>query len=144
LESGVDFVACDNPHATPLLIHILAAVAQDEAKRISERTRVALAVVRRALAADGKWISRRSGCVITRLGNPRLRPGDARLARRLRSETAKRYAADLFPYIDAARKAGCRSLRELAQALTARGIKTPAGGQQWNPSQVKRILDREK
>ena len=43
MESGVDFIACDNPHANKLTIHILAAVAEDEAKRISERTRAALA-----------------------------------------------------------------------------------------------------
>ena len=43
MESNVDFIACDNPHANRLTIHILAAVAEDEAKRISERTRAALA-----------------------------------------------------------------------------------------------------
>src|SRR6185369_12637823 len=43
MESGVDFVACDNPHANRLTIHILAAVAEDEARRISERTKAALA-----------------------------------------------------------------------------------------------------
>ncbi len=43
MESNVDFIACDNPHANKLTIHILAAVAEDEAKRISERTRAALA-----------------------------------------------------------------------------------------------------
>src|SRR5205807_7651478 len=67
MESGVAFVACDNPHATPLTIHILAAVAEHEASAISQRTIDALAVVRRALAADGSWTSRRSGRVITRL-----------------------------------------------------------------------------
>src|SRR5882672_10623889 len=30
MESGVDFVAVDNPHATRLTIHILAAVAEHE------------------------------------------------------------------------------------------------------------------
>ena len=35
MEAGTPFVACDNPHATPLTIHILAAVAEDEAKRIA-------------------------------------------------------------------------------------------------------------
>jgi DNA invertase Pin-like site-specific DNA recombinase len=43
MESGVDFVACDNPHANRLTIHILAAVAENEAKMIAERTRAALA-----------------------------------------------------------------------------------------------------
>ena len=43
METGVKFVACDQPSANDLTIHILAAVAQDEAKRISERTKAALA-----------------------------------------------------------------------------------------------------
>jgi DNA invertase Pin-like site-specific DNA recombinase len=43
MEANRPFVCCDNPNATPLTIHILAAVAEDEAKRISERTKAALA-----------------------------------------------------------------------------------------------------
>ena len=43
MESGIDFVACDNPHATRLTIHILAAVAEEEARLTSERTKNALA-----------------------------------------------------------------------------------------------------
>ncbi len=42
LESGVDFVACDNPQANRLTIHILAAVAENEAMMISQRTKDAL------------------------------------------------------------------------------------------------------
>src|SRR5688500_15913302 len=32
MESGADFVCCDNPTANRLTIHILAAVAEDEAR----------------------------------------------------------------------------------------------------------------
>jgi hypothetical protein len=42
MESGVDFVAYYNPHVARLTMHILAAVAEDEARRTSERTRAAL------------------------------------------------------------------------------------------------------
>src|SRR5215469_6488147 len=52
-ESGVEFVACDNPHATKLTIQILAAVAEHEREAIAERTKAAMAAVKRAIAADG-------------------------------------------------------------------------------------------
>jgi DNA invertase Pin-like site-specific DNA recombinase len=42
MESGVEFVAVDNPHANKLTIHILAAVAEHEREAISERTKAAL------------------------------------------------------------------------------------------------------
>jgi DNA invertase Pin-like site-specific DNA recombinase len=57
LESGVEFVAVDNPHANKLTVHILAAVAQHERELIAQRTRDAL----QAAKARGK-----------KLGNPKL------------------------------------------------------------------------
>ena len=38
MDSGVEFVACDNPHATRLTLHILAAVAEHEREMIASRT----------------------------------------------------------------------------------------------------------
>src|SRR6516164_1733158 len=46
-EAGVDFVAADMPNANQLTVGIMAVVAQDEAKRISERTKAALAAAER-------------------------------------------------------------------------------------------------
>ena len=45
MDSGVEFVATDNPHANKLTIHILAAVAEHEREAISERTKAALAPI---------------------------------------------------------------------------------------------------
>ncbi len=63
MESGVDFVACDNPHANRLTIHILAAVAEEEGMRISQRTKDALTSARRrgvklGSARPGHWKGR--------------------------------------------------------------------------------------
>jgi DNA invertase Pin-like site-specific DNA recombinase len=127
MESGVDFVACDNPHATRLTIHILAAVAEHEREMISQRTKAALA------AAKARGV---------RLGNPKLSAGDTRRATQVRSDRALAYARDVAVYIKEARKAGCTSLGELARALTARGIATPGDAEKWDATAVKRVLAR--
>ena len=47
MESNVDFVCCDMPNADKFTIRILACVAQEEAERISQRTRDALQAAKR-------------------------------------------------------------------------------------------------
>jgi DNA invertase Pin-like site-specific DNA recombinase len=47
MESKVQFVAVDNEHATPLTIHILAAVAEHERKMIPSAPLQALAAAKR-------------------------------------------------------------------------------------------------
>jgi DNA invertase Pin-like site-specific DNA recombinase len=63
MESGVEFVAIDMEHANCLTIHILSAVAEGDAKAISDRTKTALAAAkaRRTLlgsARPGHWNGR--------------------------------------------------------------------------------------
>jgi hypothetical protein len=80
-----------------------------------------------------------------KLGNPHLKPGDAasaREARAARSKLAREHASDVRPYIEAAREAGATSLRQIAEALTNRGVHPPSGGDRWHASQVQRILSR--
>jgi DNA invertase Pin-like site-specific DNA recombinase len=48
MDSGVEFVAVDNPHANKLTIHILAAVAQHEREMIAQRTKDALQAAKAA------------------------------------------------------------------------------------------------
>ena len=77
------------------------------------------------------------------LGNPQLRsgtPAAARAAAAFKSTQARARAAEIVPYIDAARRAGARTLHELAEALTNRGVPTPAGKGDWRPEQIRRVL----
>lgn len=121
MESGVDIVAVDMPTANTFTLHIMAAVAEQEAKAIGERTRAALAAAR----ARG-----------VRLGTP----DTSRLAREARTG-ADVFARSLTPMIEELRCAGIYSVRGICRALNARGILTNRGAQ-WHPTSVQRLLDR--
>lgn len=47
METGVEFICCDMPSANNLTIFLMSAIAEEEAKTISLRTRVALAEKRK-------------------------------------------------------------------------------------------------
>ena|ERR1700677_1941777 len=123
-KRGVDYVAADNPAMTRPVIHILAAVGEDERQRISQRTKEALK------AAKGKNI---------KLGNPRWSESIA-AARAIRSAKAAKAINMAHPIVEGLRSSGIDSLTSLANALNERGIKTGQGGR-WHPQTVKRVLE---
>ena len=53
MESGVEFVAVDMPEANRFVVHIMAAVAEQEADAISKRTKAALAAAKARIKALG-------------------------------------------------------------------------------------------
>jgi DNA invertase Pin-like site-specific DNA recombinase len=123
MESGVEFVAVDNPHANKLTVHILAAVAQHEREMISERTKAALAA------------AKRRG---TRLGNPDLAQAAKRGVAALKAN-ARQFAANIRPVIDEIMRAGATSHNAIAAKLNERNVKTARGGR-WTHVQVGAIL----
>jgi DNA invertase Pin-like site-specific DNA recombinase len=125
MESGVEFVACDMPHANKLTVHILAAVAEHEREMISSRTKAALA----AAKARGK-----------KLGGPKQAIA-AKLGAEANKEAANKFAANVVPIIHQVKASGATSLRAVAAALTARGIPTPRG-REWSAPQVANVLKR--
>lgn len=130
--SGVHFVACDNPHANELTIDILAAVAEDEVRRISERTKAALAAAKaRGTALGG-----------SRPGHPKptreMALKGASASARVRSVAAFESYADLVPIVRDLRDRGL-SLRKIAAELNASGHATRSG-LPWNPMQTSRVL----
>lgn len=138
MNSSVEFVACDNPAANRLTLHILAAVAEAEAKAISERTKAALAAAKArgtllGSARPGHWE-----------GKEEARLAGLRKARVVATRGRQRRAAeaytDLMPSIEAFRAEGL-SLRDIAAKLNAEGH-TTCCGKSWNPMQVARVLQR--
>lgn len=131
-ESGVDFVACDNPTATPLTIGILSLVAAEEARAISARTKAALA------AAKARGV---------KLGNPN---GAAALRRAGKGNTASceaqrtnaiAFAEDLADTLADVKATGHTTLKAQAAELNRRGIRTARGGR-WHASSVSNVHKR--
>ena len=67
-KSGVKLVAADNPNATELTMGILAVIAQDEAKRISDRVTRALAAAKAGGQVLGAYDKNDKSRVIGRTG----------------------------------------------------------------------------
>jgi DNA invertase Pin-like site-specific DNA recombinase len=131
MKSDVAFLACDNPTANKLTIHIYAAMAEHEREQIGDRTRRALA----ALKARG-----------VELGTPANFSAEGRAKGR---ETRKQQAIDN----DANRRATAYAQQlvmtgsnytEVAAKLTAEGFTTSTGKPFSQPVQVQRLLNRVK
>jgi hypothetical protein len=56
MESGVEFIAVDNLHATKLTIHVLAVMAEHESEMISQRTKDALSAP--TPLDSSRWVTR--------------------------------------------------------------------------------------
>lgn len=134
MESGIEFIACDNPNANRLTIHILAAVAEDEVRAISQRTKDALAAYK---AKGGKLGGRRENA--RKLTADDRRKGTLAAAQSIAAKARDAYA-DLILDMKQWRASG-RTLQSIACALNEQGH-TTRQGKAWGPVQVKRVLDR--
>jgi DNA invertase Pin-like site-specific DNA recombinase len=128
MESGVDFTACDFPQANRLTVHILAAVAEHEAKAISDRTKAALAAAKRRGTVLGGFRGSKITAEARAMGQQAIK-----------ERTAAR-AGDLAPVIAELKAQGVTGLGALARALTEQGIPTARGGKVWRAVQVARVL----
>lgn len=125
LDSGVEFIACDNPHANRLTIHILAAIAEHEREMISKRTKEALA----AAKSRGVVLGGSRGAS---MDNARKR------AVELKKESAKSFAASVYLNVKDALGIG-GNLTSAASILNERKVLTSAGCL-WSAKTVSRVM----
>lgn len=140
MESGVDFVAVDLEHANRLTLHILSAVAEGEAKAISDRTKAALAAAKArgeklGSAREGHWDGREDAR-LNGLAKAR------EVASAVRTEAANEAYADLLPLLLQLRTDG-QTFQQIADHLNELGH-TTRRGKPWNNVQVMRVLGRAK
>lgn len=132
MEAGLEFVALDNPHATPFTLHVLAAVAEQEARATSERTRVALAAAKKrgvllGSSRPGHW----NGLEARRLAGSKK---GVKRAAQLRTQAAQEHNSLAVEAALQLRDAGL-SWQEIASELNARGLVTRRGNA-WSKSSV--------
>lgn len=120
LESGVRFVAVDMPNADRFMLHVYAAMAEEEGRRISERTGAALA------SAKARGV---------RLGRTA-----ERLAQ-INRDAAGEFAFQVGPIIrDMLDREGL-TFRAVADRLNEMRI-APARGDRWHTSAIHRVHQR--
>lgn len=129
MKSDVQFTVADMPNADPFRLHIEACIAEDEARKISSRTRAALA----AAKARGVVLGGNRGRNLTN--------ADRLKGQAARSSAASARANLLKPVLSDLRATGYTTLASLAAALTERGYPAPRGGR-WSAMQVRREEQR--
>lgn len=123
MENKVRFVAVDNPEATHLVLHILAAFAQHEREQISSRTKEALAAAKKRgvkLGKNGKNLAK----------NNKL--------------AANKFAQKMKPIISKIKNKGHTTFEAIAEQLNTAGVKTFRRGGRWHKSTVFNLMKRIK
>ncbi|MBS1777017.1 MAG: recombinase family protein [Bacteroidetes bacterium] len=119
MESGIDFVAVDNPHANKLIVHILAAFAEHERDQISRRTKEALQV------AKNKGV--------------KLGTNAKELAKKNKAR-AITFSREMKPVIEELKNNGHETIRSIVVELNRLRIKTVTGKGRWHVHTVHRLL----
>jgi len=125
MESKVDFKAVDNPYASKLVVHIMAAFAEHERDMISERTKAALKAAKKKgveLGINGRYVLSKKN-----------------------SLDAKLFAVTMKPIIKRLNKRGVTTMRGIADELNKLEVPTYRGGnRKWHPSTVHQLVQRIK
>src|SRR5262249_20199465 len=119
------------PNANKLTVRIMAMIAQEERRMISERTKAALAAARARGVKLGGYRK-----------DPTLRPDAGKKGNAVMAQRADTRAADIAPTINELQASGATSLRAIAAGLNERGIPTARGRGTWSAVQVARVLER--
>lgn len=127
MAQRVPFVVAElGANADPFMLHIYAALAEQERAMIAKRTKDAL----QAKKAAGAQLGNRTNLAVAQ-----------KLGAAGNAAAADAFAENVLPIVRELSASGLTTLRELASGLAARNVRTARGGD-WTPMAVKRLLDR--
>lgn len=129
MDSKINFVCVDMPNANSFTIHIFAALAEQERKMISERTKKALAEKKKTQKLGQK------GTENLEKGNAREKSIEAKKQNAIENENNKK-AKEIAKLL----KNQGKTIREIVAYLTDNKHKTPKGKTNWSIAQVQRLL----
>ena len=132
-DAGTDFVAVDMPHATPVTVGIMAVIAEEERRLISERTKAAM----KAAKARGVKLGNPNGAEAFRRTGMR----GSKIGAEANKANAQRRAESLREIVREIRTQGAVSFAAVARALNDRHIPTRTG-KDWQSGSVKILLGR--
>ena len=128
-DTKADFVCVELPIATREMLKMRMVFAEWEAKKIGERTKVAL----QKLIKQG-----------VKLGSPRPEIG-SEAGNLVNTAKADSFAERVGPTVrQIIKKSRASTLRDIAVAFQKDGLLTPRGNAEWSPTQVKNLLKRIK
>ena len=134
-QMGDDYLRfADSPHASPLEINVKAVIAEEERRKISERTRAALQAAKQRGTKLGGWRGHAPIEGLHLIGSA--------AASQARTRKATQVAFSMATQIEDLREEGITSLNGLAEALNARGTPTPRGTGKWTATSIRRVLAR--
>jgi DNA invertase Pin-like site-specific DNA recombinase len=132
-DGGTDIVAVDMPNANAVTVGIMAVIAEEERRLISERTKAAM----RAAKARGVRLGNPNGAAAFRRTGFR----GGKIGAEVNKANAQRRAESLREVLSEVRAEGAVSYSAVAKALNERQIATRAG-KNWRASAVKLLMRR--
>jgi DNA invertase Pin-like site-specific DNA recombinase len=134
METGVKFVVAESPNDDAFVLHMKAAMAEEERRKISERTKAALAAYKARGGLMGS--ARPDSHKLSGGANPKA----AERAGEVSKANADAAYLDIADMVAQLREEGL-SLAAIAQRLNDDGFTTRTG-KAWNKVQVGRVLKR--
>jgi DNA invertase Pin-like site-specific DNA recombinase len=125
IQSEVEFIAVDNPHADKFLVQIMAVFAEHERDQISMRTKVALKIAKERGVELGKY-------------------GKEVLSKKNKT-AANGFACEMEPVILDLQQKGFRTIRQITKELNRKKVPSFRGGNfKWHLSTTHQVIARLK